>query len=306
MIVLVLIVLLNTILPLFIKRITFKMNQKTSEIIESDIYKTIRNIDYHYFEASNISTTYTRLKNVKTYIDKSINKLFYMVKHIVSFFSFIILLSSISYLYGIIITPLLIFSLLFNYYEVKKIRGLKVTKSIDEMKSNYISNILTNKNSIKEIKIYNIFDYLINEYELGVKSVISSKKCISKKGFYSSSISQFINFIFIAINLIILLYLKFIKNADVNISSIISIVSAIPNFILLASFYLPNDFYELAFCYYFYEDFFIFVTRKNYSPVLKLEESSFNDELKIYRGEDYFVSKWSFSDMNQSKFFERK
>ena len=148
---------------------------KLEAYIQLQILKKVSTLDCKDFENSN---TYDLVNRAQYDADMGV------LGNIKSLFAFISLaITSVSYMvilfnYNIIILSVIILIPIIRYYFEKKYNLLEygITKDNTELerKTSYISFLLTNSENFKEIKMFDLFSYFIEEYEK-IKDVCNNK-----------------------------------------------------------------------------------------------------------------------------------
>ncbi|MGI6499624.1 MAG: ATP-binding cassette domain-containing protein [Anaerostipes sp.] len=167
--------ILNELLLNFVQ-LRLKTNEiKFETFMQIKILKKISKLDSKEFESSDVYDLINRTQyDANTGILGNLETFFNVISNLIGTVSYIVILMkyNILFLLTIIAVPIV------RYYFEKKYSLLEYDTIIEntelERRSSYISYVLTNAESFKEIKVFNLFSHFIKQYE-EIKGVTNSK-----------------------------------------------------------------------------------------------------------------------------------
>lgn len=180
--------------------ITTKIEFQLNHYIEKKINLVMDYLPYEFFEYPDFYNRFNRvvkngsiasklLKPVKSIISIvcTIISLISIVALLVSVHWFLVLLSFISFI------PFLIFNSRFGQEDYSLIKN----QTLDKRKANYYKTLLQNKQSIKEIRLFNLTKYFNNKWEeLYIKNMNESMNLANRQTKYRISLDIFKYFIY--------------------------------------------------------------------------------------------------------------
>lgn len=144
--------------------IDIKLKEKIRQrFLENVIQKCIR-IKYEYFEDPKTNNLLTRIGE---HIDEKVIECFLLelsiITTMISMVSYFIILLEVSLIYSIIFLMLMIFIVFFQFKSMNIMNNMLYSQSKDERKLEYYSELLSNKNSLYELTIFNSSEYIRNK-----------------------------------------------------------------------------------------------------------------------------------------------
>lgn len=144
--------------------IDIKLKEKIRQrFLENVIQKCIR-IKYEHFEDPKTNNLLTRIGE---HIDEKVIECFLLelsiITTMISMVSYFIILLEVSLIYSIIFLMLMIFIIFFQFKSMNIMNNMLYSQSKDERKLEYYSELLSNKNSLYELTIFNSSEYIRNK-----------------------------------------------------------------------------------------------------------------------------------------------
>ncbi|MCI8332570.1 MAG: ABC transporter ATP-binding protein [Clostridiales bacterium] len=135
-----------------------------------------------------------------------INSTFNIVSNLISAVSFIVILSAISWTAPLIVILLSLPSAIITFYYRKKNFRYMRRRSNDRRKMNYYSDMLVNKDMVKELRLFNLSDTFIFNYNQVFKNYFGGiKKLIRNEGIWNLAIA----FVTTAVNCILFFFIAY-------------------------------------------------------------------------------------------------
>ncbi|EJS65085.1 ABC transporter ATP-binding protein [Bacillus wiedmannii] len=161
-----LLLLIETIIKQFQYYIDENMRFKLTKFLTEEIaYKTFK-IPYSYFDNPDFYNYTNRIKsNTGRRLLSPINNLFLIAQSLITISSLIIFLLSIHWSLAVVASITFFPALFIKSYLGKQ--GFELTKKTTPLlrETNYIENLLMQKDTIKEIRIFNLHTYFIQRWE---------------------------------------------------------------------------------------------------------------------------------------------
>lgn len=158
------ILIINNNLNFINNFIDIKLKEKVRQRFLENIIQKCTRLKYEYFEDANTSNL---LNRIGEHIDQEVIECFLLelniITIIISMVSYFIILLEVSLIYSILFLILMIFIIFFQFKSMNIMNNMIYSQSKDERKLVYYSELLSNKNSLYELTIFNSSYYIRNK-----------------------------------------------------------------------------------------------------------------------------------------------
>lgn len=170
------ILIINNNISFINNMIDIKLKEKVREKFLHNVLEKLTRIKYECFEDPD---TYDILTRMGDNIDQKVIDCFFLGLSIltimISMISYFVILVQVSMIYAIIFLVLIIIIVIFQFKSMNIMNDMLYSQSQDERKLEYYGELLSNKNSLYELTIFNSTSYIRN------KLTTLSKKILSKR-----------------------------------------------------------------------------------------------------------------------------
>ena len=228
---------------------------KIETYINNKIVYKLNKIDYSVVEDVNFKETIDGSLKTNTYINDMYNNSLLFLMSLISFISYLTYLANLNIKILFFIILCTIIMLILNFILAKKTNNLW-PKFVKNMRlSNLLTNIFIDKKYIKERKIYEYDDFMLNKYNIAYDSGSKNNQKIGRSRF-KLELMQEILAILCMLVIFIILVLN-LKDNKINIGSFTTIFLNINNifattielgsslFLVIGSYYKIKSFYVL-------------------------------------------------------------
>lgn len=244
------------------------LRNKLSEQFELDILNHLNQVSYWCFEDKETHDLINRFSSPAALAADAFLGLLILPQQLLTLIGLAVLFFAASPLFLSVVFIMFFVSLFFNMKEIRNLRKLQIEQTITERKTNYISNLFTDRAAAKEIRLFNLSRYLLRLFNDTTLQMIDERNAVRRKGFKGGVVSQILNMLFIVVGVVALVFL--LINDKIEVSQVISLSTALPSLGLISSFYLPNSISELRQKMY---------TWKDYDTLMKLPIDAFSSQV---------------------------
>ncbi|MGN7392794.1 ABC transporter ATP-binding protein [Peribacillus frigoritolerans] len=254
--------------------LTTQLEYKVEYYTEKNMMNNVKNIPYELYEQSEFYNHMSRVVNgnVANKIITPVNGVLSISSSIITLSTIIILLLNIHYTLVIMSVLSFIPFLLINTMFGKKTYTLMKFQTPFFRKINYLKSLMYSKNSIKEIRLYNLYEYLFNKWDkYYIKNMNEALSLKVKQELYNSML-DIIKGILYAFSSVILIFLIIKKNAKIGdfvmgIQAIDQVQNQVSN--------IAREIANVFSSKYYLDDFF------NFYDLLKKEHNSSEEKEKV-------------------------
>lgn len=214
-----------------IGHVTDLNDQKSKNTLGKIIYKNIlfkiKKIPFIFFETPEIHNKIQRISGKQDVFNLITNEFLKFIKNIISISAIIAFLIHIHWFFVIIISigifPLLIIEFLFGRknYELNKFL------TPFSRKENYLSFLLTNRDSLKEIKLYSLMDYMTEKWEYFYDKNAESQYILLRKRTIWIFGAEFFNLLTYTGSFLLVLFLLY--KGNLYVGSYVAIINSVQN-----------------------------------------------------------------------------
>lgn len=222
--------ILPPIIGIFHHRIELLFDSRIQILLENILFKKILSIPFYNFE---LPTFYNLLNRIfqgsyHKRVLEPINTIFILLSSISTLISLFILLTNIDFLIGLLSLITFIPSYLINSKFGKQNFQLSLDQTKNNKEMSYIKSLFQSKESVKEIKLLDLGNYLITKWEILFNSNFKKKLKVENINQLRQLILQFFNIV--AISLAFLYLLKLVGKNEISIGIIATIPQIITSF----------------------------------------------------------------------------
>lgn len=163
-------------------RLNISLEKKLNENLSVDILKKFDKIEYSYYENPEYHDVLERMGNEphKRFLD-ILSDLTVVISTFLSVFSLIYLYMKVSFYLALFYFVLVILVMYFDYKSMDRMNEMFNHQSISERKMRYLKELLSNKNSLYELKIFGAIDYVLSKFKKINKHVLNERISVTTK-----------------------------------------------------------------------------------------------------------------------------
>ncbi|MBO0588351.1 MULTISPECIES: ABC transporter ATP-binding protein [unclassified Sporosarcina] len=196
--------------------------------VKQEVIQLFYSMKYKHFEDPSIYNIIDRIKNIDAELVICFKSSIELIRNICTFITILIYLAQISWLFIFLVTFCIIplYIIQFKLTKEKYLMNRHLTEY--SRKEYYISNLFQKKETLKELKLLNLGDYLLNKWKQNL--LYESKKKIGL--LIKESRYRFIPEMILSISVVIsgLLCIYFIKIGKISIGSFVAVLQSIQSF----------------------------------------------------------------------------
>lgn len=187
--------------------INLKIQRKINIVISDKVIDKYKKIKYSHYENSN---TQNIIKNISKSPDEKIFNVFVnsieIISKIITILSLCVLFFQVSYYLTLIYLFVVTLITYFDFKTMNEMNQMFNNQTQNERFMDYLDSVLSDKNALYELKIYNTLDYIKRKWNLISKIVLEEKKCTTFKTRRYYLISSSLIFLWIFAVYVILSY----------------------------------------------------------------------------------------------------
>lgn len=225
----ILLMIIPYILNMLSNYLSTKQEMKLELVMETLVFNKIVNVPYHYFDSPDFYNHLQRIKYLQLgkHILSPVNTLLNMIASSISIVSLFIYLLNIDNKIAILALASIL-PMLFIYLAIgKKQHNLMIKQTLITREANYIKQLIQSKESMKEIRIFSIYNYLYKKWnELFLKKQDETLKLLKKS--YPPKIGLEI-FNLLTYSIVLILIIRLIKQGIIQVGEFLTIPQAFKN-----------------------------------------------------------------------------
>lgn len=230
--------LVYSILPDLNKYAFERLQERLSKSFAVEIIEKLKELEYAHFEDEKFLDNIHRISKPGEQCAMLLGTCFSLMQQVISLLGMVYLFFNISWVFSIVILVIFVISLKYNLREVGNLKKLRIAHTPISRMSDYISELFTKIDSIKEIKVFGAKNYLLEKYNTVNRKMIDERTGIRRKSFKEGVLSLGIDLVFSTATLWILVEMAY--NGKINIAEVISLSTLLPTICLIASWYIPS------------------------------------------------------------------
>ncbi len=217
-----------SLINIFSDRVLSKMWSEFSYFVEEEvIHKTLR-IRISYFDDREANKKIHFVKNgftgkISNVVSSALNVLRYLLQFITSLF----IILNVNWKIAVIVVITTIPAVWISQRQTEEMYKLNQWNSLEGQMQRYLALVLTKRKYVKEMRFYNLYDYMEEKYDKSIEAVYKTQMKVTKKFFGLGLVSSFLQFLAIAVSLFMITIQIF--DGSVQIGAFILIYNSVNN-----------------------------------------------------------------------------
>lgn len=265
------------------------IKQKVQFSMDSIIAAKCSKLDYIYFEESEYYDRLQRVTQGISYRGLSVlDHLFLVMQSIITLGSLLIILTKFYWVLAIGLISLIIPSFLINMKLGQKRYAQMFRQTPSFRKVSYLMGLMTRRESAKELKTFNLYPYITNQWGKLYWKNAQEKIELEKTGQWYGGLSELLSYSFTALSTVVMLLISYTGSITIGVfvAMIQTVTSTKDNILLIAA--NLSGIYENAL---FTSDFvqFLHLSDKKSTESSRIEDSNFNSQTLVSEVSDGLV-----------------
>lgn len=217
--------------------ILFTIKQKAQFSIDTIIATKCSKLDYIYFEESEFYDRLQRVTQGLAYRGLSVlDQFFLVVQSSITLISLLVVLTGFHWMLSIGVLIIIIPSFIINMKLGQKRYKQMFQHTPSNRKVSYLMHLMTKRESVKEMKVFNLYPYILNQWGRLYWKNAGERAKLEKTGQRYGILSELLSYSFITLSTSIVLFISFTGNITIGVfvAMIQTVTTAKDNIMIIA------------------------------------------------------------------------
>lgn len=237
-----------------------------------NLIEKLTNLEYRHFENSSSKDIINRIGNSpEDNVKGAVNNLVYILSSIITLISMVWVIATGGWWIWLLSTAILIPHCMISIKNNNELNQLYYGETEDRRRFNYITGLMTSKNSLRDIRLLSTKKFIVNKWRDIGNQFINNKSEVLEKMIKRSKILAYITLLFNA-TIIISFSISFIMGY-ISLGQLVVYIGSIDTIINIVSYQIPDQIAE-------FNTYKIFIQYIN--DFFVMTENRFSDETQTY------------------------